>query len=78
MVELYTVQRTIDGQTYEDTVCARGWEEAEELARKLEGELTGKIEGEEPVSDEEMAKILATKKIILVTSQKTDGYEIQS
>lgn len=56
-VSLYGVRRRIDGVWFEDTVCARSFEEAEDLAEKLGGEVTGKIIQEIPVSDEEMQNI---------------------
>lgn len=72
-VSLYAVQRFFDGVPYEDAVCARSWEEAEILAERMGGEVTGKIVEEIFVSDEEMNDIFHSGDWTLGKTH-TDGY----
>lgn len=71
-VSLYAVQKFFDGIPYEDTVAARSWEEAEILAEKIGGEVTGKIVEEIFVSDEELNAIFHSGTPL--AKSYTDGY----
>lgn len=75
MVELYTIRKGIDGLWYEDVVAARSWEEAEIIAEKIGGEVTGKIVEEISISDEEFEEIVKPRTLIM-SRPRTDGYEI--
>jgi hypothetical protein len=43
-VKVYLTEREIDGHKYGDEICARSFEEAEELAKRLGGKLLGSLE----------------------------------
>lgn len=43
MVEIYGIRRRIGSFYYEDVVSAASWEDAEVIAERVGGEVTGKI-----------------------------------
>lgn len=54
MVEVYGIRRRIGGTWFEDSVCCSSWEEAEEIAEKLGGEVTGRLVDTIVANEDEM------------------------
>ena len=54
MIDLYGVRRRHGGVWFEDLVAASSFEEAESLAEKMGGEVTGKLLAEYPASDADL------------------------
>ncbi len=73
MVDLYTIRRRLDGVFYEDVVAARSWEEAEVLAEKIGGEVTGKILEEIFVDNDEMASYMRPDGMWSLAKEYRDG-----
>lgn len=57
MVEIYGIRRMIAGLWFEDSVCADSWEDAEIMADRMGGEVTGRLVKEYPVDGDELTDI---------------------
>jgi len=45
-VKIYLTERLIDGSRYAEQVCARSWQEAEQIAKASGATVRGTLEGE--------------------------------